>query len=545
MFQLINRLSMMKKLLVGPLVVILFLLVLAGMAYRGLVGQKKALSDIYQVEFRDYQAFAKILEDVGTIHGNVNKLMNWINTNTNKTRVEELEKAQGAALGKNVALVDKLLQRPGLEAEEKKKLQTALDQLKAYQKVALDTIDMSSADVNSAAMMASSSMEEKFQLLNKTLQEILTIQDKTSQGQYDQALKGFDQTVFFFSLVLVAAIVLSLGINIYLARAITGPINRANQTVQQIAQGDLTQEVQVNSRDEIGELSAAINEMRQKFGEVVGQSVAMSQALSEAASEQAASIEETSSSLEEMSSMTKQNAENADQANTLITGNNQLMDKTSISMTELTQSMKDIAASSEQTQKIIKTIDEIAFQTNLLALNAAVEAARAGEAGAGFAVVADEVRNLAMRAAEAARNTSTLIEDIVKKIRGGVGVVTLTNQSFGEATLNSGKVRDLIAEMAAATREQAQGLEQVNQAVAEMNKVTQQNAAGAEELASIMAMFKTGQNGHRRLDARAAGAKRIPAPPTRAAAKGLPPAPGREIPPNQVIPLDEEDFREF
>ena len=533
MFQLINRLSMMKKLLVGPLVVILFVLFLAGMAYRGLVGQKKALADIYQVEFKDYQAFANILQDIGAIHGNVNKLMNWINTNTDKTRVEELEKAQGAALGKNVGLVDKLLQRPGLEAEEKKKLQTALDQLKAYQKVALDAIDMSSADVNSAAMMVSSSMEEKFQLLNKTLQEILAIQDKTSQGQYDQALKGFDQTVFFFSLVLIAAIVLSLGINIYLARAITGPINRANQTVQQIAQGDLTQEVQVNSRDEIGELSAAINEMRQKFGEAVGQSVAMSQALSEAASEQAASIEETSSSLEEMSSMTKQNAENADQANTLITGNNQLMDKTSISMTELTQSMKDIAASSEQTQKIIKTIDEIAFQTNLLALNAAVEAARAGEAGAGFAVVADEVRNLAMRAAEAARNTSALIEDIVKKIQGGVGVVTLTNQNFGEATRNSGKVRDLIAEMAAATREQAQGLEQVNQAVAEMNKVTQQNAAGAEELASIMAMFKTGQNGHRRLAARAAGAKRIPAPPTRAAAKGLPPAPGKEIPPNR------------
>ncbi len=545
MFQLINRLSMMKKLLVGPLVVILFVLVLAGMAYRGLVGQKKALSDIYQVEFRDYQAFAKILQDVGTIHGNVNKLMNWINTNTNKTRVEELEKAQGAALGKNLASIDKLVQRPGLEAEEKKKLQTALDQLKAYQKVALDAIDMSSADVNSAAMMVSSSLEEKFQLLNKTLQEILDIQDKASQEQYDRALKGFDQTVFFFTLVLIAAIVLSLGINIYLARAITGPINRANHTVQLIAQGDLTQEVQVNSRDEIGELSAAINEMRQKFGEAVGQSVAMSQGLSGAASEQAASIEETSSSLEEMSSMTKQNAENADQANTLITDNNQLMDKTSVSMTELTQSMKDIASSSEQTQKIIKTIDEIAFQTNLLALNAAVEAARAGEAGAGFAVVADEVRNLAMRAAEAARNTSTLIEDIVKKIQGGVGVVTLTNKNFGEATINSGKVKDLIAEMAAATREQSQGLEQINQAVAEMNKVTQQNAAGAEELASIMAMFKTGQNGHRQPAAKAAGSNRFPAPLPRTTPKGLIPTPGREIPPSQVIPLDEEDFKEF
>jgi methyl-accepting chemotaxis protein len=125
-----------------------------------------------------------------------------------------------------------------------------------------------------------------------------------------------------------------------------------------------------------------------------------------------------------------------------------------------------------------------------------VEAARAGEAGAGFAVVADEVRNLAMRAAEAARNTSNLVEDIVKKIRGGVTVVTETNRSFSEVMLNSNKVRELVGEIAAASKEQAQGIEQVNQAVAEMNHVTQQNAAGAEELASIMATFKTGTNGH-------------------------------------------------
>ena len=432
-----------------------------------------------------------------------------------------------------------------MAAEEKKWIETAAGELKAYKKAASDSMDISSVDVNAATVMVSSVVEENYQRVSQSLQELLTLKKKTSQGQYDKALNGFSRTILLFSLVLVAAILLSLGINIYLARGITQPIRSANETLHLIAQGDLTQEVQVNSGDEIGELSAAINEMRLKFGEAVGQSVAMSQDLSEAASEQAAAIEETSSSLEEMSSMTKQNAENADQANTLITGNNQLMDKTSISMTELTQSMKDIAVSSEQTQKIIKTIDEIAFQTNLLALNAAVEAARAGEAGAGFAVVADEVRNLALRAAEAARNTSALIEDIVKKIQGGVGVVTHTNQSFGEATMNSGKVRDLIAEMAAATREQAQGLEQVNQAVAEMNKVTQQNAAGAEELASIMAMFKTGPNGHARLAARAAGVKRMPLPATRAAAKGLPPAPVREIPPSQVIPLDEEDFREF
>jgi methyl-accepting chemotaxis protein len=152
-------------------------------------------------------------------------------------------------------------------------------------------------------------------------------------------------------------------------------------------------------------------------------------------------------------------------------------------MEKLTISMKDISEASEETQKIVKTIDEIAFQTNLLALNAAVEAARAGEAGAGFAVVADEVRNLAMRAADAAKNTSGMIEGTVKKIKDGSDLVTTTNEAFTEVATSASKVGELVGEIAAASNEQAQGIEQVNRAVAEMDKVTQQNAANAEESA--------------------------------------------------------------
>ena len=216
-----------------------------------------------------------------------------------------------------------------------------------------------------------------------------------------------------------------------------------------------------------------------------------SQSLAGGASEQASSLEETSSSLEEtsssleeMSSMTKQNADNATQADTLMTGANQTVEKATTSMNELTTSMEEISKASEETSKIVKTIDEIAFQTNLLALNAAVEAARAGEAGAGFAVVADEVRSLALRAADAASTTSNLIEGTVKKVKGGAELVTRTNEAFNEVAKSSSKVGELVGEIAAASQEQTQGIEQVNKAVAEMDKVIQQTAANAQESAS-------------------------------------------------------------
>lgn len=206
-----------------------------------------------------------------------------------------------------------------------------------------------------------------------------------------------------------------------------------------------------------------------------------SQSLATGASEQAASVEETSASLEEIASMVQNNRNNTDQANEFGTESKRLVSDANTRMGKLINSMDSISSSSEETQKIIKTIDEIAFQTNLLALNAAVEAARAGEAGAGFAVVAEEVRNLAMRASNAARETATLIEESATSISEGKVQAQSANEAFKQVQEISDKVSGLIEEIAAGSIEQAQGIDQLNLAVQEIDKVVQNNAATAEE----------------------------------------------------------------
>ena len=294
------------------------------------------------------------------------------------------------------------------------------------------------------------------------------------------------------------------------------------------------------------------------------------QTLAEGSSEQAAALEETSASMEEMLSQIKGNADNAAQADQLMTAAKEVMNKAAGSMEQMGLSMGKIAESGDEIGKIVKSIDEISFQTNLLALNAAVEAARAGDAGMGFAVVADEVRNLAQRAADAAKSTQELVEDTVKRIHEGSELVNRTQEEFNIAAVSAGKVAELVSEIAASSSEQSQGIDQVNEAVRQMDQVVQQAAAGSEEGAAaaeelnalaasmkdtvedLVSLVNGAGNGYRRYHAAHSDRKALQAQRGRAnSGKGKPLLPVAKVKKQrvakaeQIIPPDDNDFSEF
>ena len=280
--------------------------------------------------------------------------------------------------------------------------------------------------------------------------------------------------------------------------AVIGPINEAASVLEQVAHKDLRARMQGSYKGDLAKIKEALNEAVENLDGALGQVASGaeqvsgaagqisdgSQSLSHGASEQASSLEEVASSLQELASMARQNSSNAQEARGVATETRTSADGGVKSMERLTEAIQRIKASADATAKIVKTIDEIAFQTNLLALNAAVEAARAGDSGKGFAVVAEEVRNLAMRSAEAAKNSTNLIQESVLNANHGVTINAELMAKLVQMNQQAGRVCEVMEEIAASSMQQSEGVTQINKAIEQMNQLTQQTAANAEESAS-------------------------------------------------------------
>lgn len=483
-----NNLKLGKKILLVPIIVLIFMFILAIGTFFSLSKQQGAIDDIFNNRFKGYQHSAKLLNDISVVQGNIARVINWVAGGHDAGEVEALSKKQMAIMVEDVDLTKNILKTAKLTEIEKKLYQSVLDNLLAYQKAASKVLEL--APTGSGGVYVSVA-DQKYASLNAIVTELHALENKLTTEEYGNTVTNFNYTVTLFIIIFVLAVVLSIAGSIFITRLIITPIKETINVLRKVAEGDLTQNIDLESKDEIGELVASVNTMRIKVGNAVGHAMEVAGTLSDAASEEVAAIEETSASLDEIASMTKQNAVNTDEANKLMLAVKEAIKKANQSMGKLTGSMSDITQASEQTQKIVKSIDEIAFQTNLLALNASVEAARAGESGAGFAVVADEVRNLAMRATESAHNSSNFINDIVIKVKDGENLMMITNTAFNEVAVNSERVVSLMAEISTASQEQSQGIEQVNRAIAEINMTTQQNAGNAESLSSAMSIFKT------------------------------------------------------
>jgi methyl-accepting chemotaxis protein len=277
------------------------------------------------------------------------------------------------------------------------------------------------------------------------------------QGTVDDVVVGGSRIKNILLGIISAGTLLLVGISVFMGRRIVGVLSRSVESVSVNAQ----------------QLASASSSIARN-----------SQGLAESASEQAAALEQAAAAVDQLAAQARQNSEHSTEAGLLMEGTELTVQQAKLIMEDLTLSMGEISKASEQTSKIVKTIDEIAFQTNLLALNAAVEAARAGEAGAGFAVVADEVRNLAMRAAEATKTTADLIDATMQRVGAGTVVVEKTSDAFTRIIEGTDKVAVLIGEIRASSREQTEGTVQLSQGISAMSASVQVVAANSEEAAS-------------------------------------------------------------
>ncbi len=495
MFQFLGKLRIGAKLGLGFGIVLLMTAVIGWSAVSALNQMKSSAQEIYT----GYTVPLKQMAEAQTLFQRNLVLARDIVFDADPTT----RKSAAAAMTENGARIDSLMQdyEPSIVLPEDRKLFDEIKNARAQFQSRIQVV-RERAEAGDRAGAENALHEREFEeaaaRTDQALQAIVNYNsDQVARITRENAVEA-DGVIRNTIIELLVALAFGILLAVILTRILVSSVNRVLVVAQAVAQGDLTRRVTVEGTDELAVLGQNINRMVEELSSLIQQirSAAgqmatgtqqisdASQTLSQGATEQAASVEEITSSIVQIGAQTKQNAENATQANNLASAARDAGQTGDRQMRQMVSAMGEIDASSQSIAKIIRVIDEIAFQTNLLALNAAVEAARAGVHGKGFAVVAEEVRNLAARSAKAAKETTELIESSVGKVKQGTTIANQTAEALGEIVTGVGKVSTLVAEIAAASNEQAQGVNQVSQGLSQIAQVTQQNTANAEQTAA-------------------------------------------------------------
>jgi methyl-accepting chemotaxis protein len=470
------------KILVPPSVAAIFLIVLGANSYSVLTSQHTTLVELYDNRLTNSQLADDALQQISEVNFSMYRLLAW-NANLNEETIKQAANEQNAKIDGVLKKLTELKDRPDNNEGERKIAVSLIKQLVVYKKDIGSAIDQGMID-RDFGLNGLKVADNEFQEMLKDFDQLTKMEKRLAKESYKDASDTYNKVMKELVVILVVALVMSLGVAWLMSRVIVRPLRRAISAAGCIAEGNLVSEIKVEGSDETGELLAALNNMNDSLLEIVGEVRASAgslssasdqvnttaQTLSQGASEQAASVEETSASVEQMAVSIKQNAENAKITDGMALQAAKQAGDSGDAVAQTVYAMKQIA-------KKIAIIDDIAYQTNLLALNAAIEAARAGEHGKGFAVVASEVRKLAERSQIAA-------QEIGEMAGSSVAIAENAGKLLTEMVPAIKKTSDLVQEIAATSEEQSSSVGQVNSAMMQLNDITQQSAASSEELAA-------------------------------------------------------------
>jgi methyl-accepting chemotaxis protein len=492
--------SIGQRLAIGFGVVIALLVLLAGLSYVRIASLNKEMDTLVKVRYANTVAANRIKEDVSEATRSMLNVLIMTDPDQIKKELANTE-ARSASATAEVAKLAKST-NDAEAAEILKALATIQNKFLPAQTTFIKLVNDDKKDEAMIKFMFSLRPQQTryFEQLDK----FVAWQNAAMHQAGDNTAAVTQRTQMLILALTTVAAALSLGVAWLATRSITRPLGQVVEIARRVADGDLTSDIAVDSRDEAGQMMEALRHMNASLIRIVGEVRTSTESMSCASGEiasgnqdlstrtesQAISLAQTSSSMRALTGTVQQNADNARQANSLAAQASEVAARGGSVVSHVIETMGSITASSKKIVDIIGVIDGIAFQTNILALNAAVEAARAGEQGRGFAVVASEVRNLAQRSAAAAKEIKLLIGDSVDKVKEGSTLVEQAGVTMEEVVESVRRVTDIMGEITAASLEQSAGIAQVSQTIVAMDETTQQNAALVEQAAAAAASMQ-------------------------------------------------------